>query len=178
MKTLVAYMSKTGNTRKVAKAIYGEIPGEKEIKPIAEVTSLAGYDVAFLGFPVMGEGPDTKARAFLAANCTPDSNIVLFVTHASPEDAPELEGTLDKFRAATGQANIVDVFDCQGQLARPIKLFMSIMPNAKYRRWAKQDRSQGQPDEAALARARAFARCVTLRVHEALGEQPEPVLVS
>ncbi len=29
MKVLVAYMSKTGNTKKVAEAIYGEITGEK-----------------------------------------------------------------------------------------------------------------------------------------------------
>jgi flavodoxin len=32
MKALVAYMSQTGNTRKVAQAIFDEIPGEKEMK--------------------------------------------------------------------------------------------------------------------------------------------------
>ena len=32
MSVLVAYFSQTGNTKKVAEAIYGEIAGSKEIK--------------------------------------------------------------------------------------------------------------------------------------------------
>ncbi len=40
MKTLVTYMSQTGNTKKIAEAIYGELEGEKDIKPIAEVKVL------------------------------------------------------------------------------------------------------------------------------------------
>ena len=51
-KVLVAYMSKTGNTKKVAEVIYDEIQGEKEIKTIEEVESLNSYDLAFLGFPI------------------------------------------------------------------------------------------------------------------------------
>jgi len=39
VKTLVTYMSKTGNTKKVAEAIFDEINGEKEIKTIDEVDS-------------------------------------------------------------------------------------------------------------------------------------------
>ncbi|MCK7518825.1 MAG: hypothetical protein MZV64_14405 [Ignavibacteriales bacterium] len=35
---------------------------------------------------------------------------------------------------------------------------MSIMPSAKFRRWAKMDNSQGQPDRSRLDRAQAFAR--------------------
>ena len=33
MKTLVTYMSQTGNTKRVAEAIFKEIKGKKEIKP-------------------------------------------------------------------------------------------------------------------------------------------------
>ncbi len=40
MKVLVTYLSRTGNTRKVAQAIFEEIKDEKEIKPIADVDSL------------------------------------------------------------------------------------------------------------------------------------------
>ena len=65
MKTLVAYVTQSGNTRKVAEAIYGEIPGEKELKELSEVESLEGYDLAFVGFPIIAFGPEKSAREFL-----------------------------------------------------------------------------------------------------------------
>ena len=166
MKVLVAYMSKTGNTKKVAEAIFEEIDDEKEIKTIDEVDSMEGYDIAFLGFPIHAEGPDKKTAQLLQKHCVNGRDVVLFITHASPEDAEELPAMLDKFKRAAHGANIVAMFDCQGELAKGIKLFMSIMPNAKYRRWAKQDNSQGQPDEARLDRARAFTKDVVKTIHD------------
>jgi flavodoxin len=166
MKVLVTYMSKTGNTRKVAEAIFEEVKDEKELKPIDEVTSIEGYDIAFLGFPVEREGLNKKAEQFLKNHCINGRKVVLFVTHAAQEDNPELPPMLDKFRQAAHGANIVDMFDCQGELAKTVKLIMSILPNAKYRRWAKMDNSQGQPDQARIERARAFSRNVMQRLHE------------
>ena len=166
MKVLVAYMSQTGNTKKVAQAIFDEIDDQKEIKRIEEVDSTEGYDIAFLGFPVHGEGPDKKTKKLLEKHCANGRNVVLFITHASPEDAEELSTTLDRFRQAAHEANIMDMFDCQGELAKAIKVFMSIMPNAKYRMWAKMDNSQGQPDESRIERARAFSRNVMNRLHD------------
>ena len=46
MKTLVTYMSQTGNTKKIAEAIYETISGEKEIKQLKEIDSLEDYDFA------------------------------------------------------------------------------------------------------------------------------------
>ncbi|MDM8001227.1 MAG: flavodoxin family protein, partial [Dehalococcoidia bacterium] len=40
MKTLVAYVSRTGNTKKVAHAIFAEIRGEKELKELGQVSTL------------------------------------------------------------------------------------------------------------------------------------------
>lgn len=164
MRVLVTYMSKTGNTRKVAEAIFAEIGEQKEIRPINEVDSIEGYDLAFLGFPIHQEGPDKKTRELIEKHCVNGRNVVLFITHASPEDNPELQPMLQKFRQAARGANIVAMFDCQGQLAKPVKMFMSVMPKAKYRRWAREDNSHGQPDEARLARARAFSRDVMRNV--------------
>ncbi len=165
MKVLVAYMSQTGNTKRVAETIFEEINDEKEIKRIEEVETTEPYDLAFLGFPVHGEGPDKKAANFIEKHCVDGRKIVLFVTHASPQDAEELPSMLGKFREAAGGANVIDMFDCQGQLAKALKMFMLIMPNAKYRRWARMDNSQGQPDEKQLARARAFTKDVMKRAH-------------
>lgn len=158
MKILVAYMSKTGNTKKVAEAILEGIDGGKEIKPIDAVATLEGYDVAFLGFPIHQMGPDKKTVKLLEKLCVEGRDVALFITHASPEDGPDLPPWLEMFKRAAGKANLVGFFHCQGELAKPVKRMMSIMPSAKFRRWAKMDNSQGQPDHARLGRARAFAR--------------------
>ncbi len=176
MKALVTYLSQTGNTKKVGEAIFGELGCEKEIEKIEEVDSIEGYDIAFLGFPIRGEGPDKKTAQLLAKHCIDGRNVALFITHASPEGGQELESWLEKFKQAAAGANVVAMFDCQGQLAKAIKLFMSIMPNAKYRRWARMDNSQGQPDESRLERARAFARSVMQKMEDA-NRAAEPTLV-
>jgi flavodoxin len=166
MKVLVAYMSQTGNTRKIAEAIYGEIPDNKEIKRIEEVESLNGYDMTFLGFPVHGEKPEKKVADLLAKHCVQGKSVALFVTHGSQEgDAPALQHWLSEFKLAASGANIVGMFDCQGQLARAIKFIMSIHPNARYRAWAKMDTSQGQPDQARVEKARVFAKQVMRNFH-------------
>ncbi|MGQ9514924.1 MAG: flavodoxin family protein [Thermoproteota archaeon] len=149
MKVLVAYMSRTGNTKKVAEAIYGAIPQPKEIKRIEDLTSLEGYDLSFLGFPIHAFGPDKEAKTFLETHVK-GRTTALFITHMAPEDAPPLQGWIKKFRDSAIGANIIGIFDCQGQLnSRPLKFIMRLM---------RSDSSQGQPDEKRLERARAFAK--------------------
>jgi flavodoxin len=166
MKVLVAYMSKTGNTKKVAEAIFEEIKDEKELKPIDEVDSIEGYDIAFLGFPIHKMGPDKKELILLEKHCVDGRNVVLFITHAAPEDSQDLPPMLDKFKQAARRANVVGMFDCQGELAKAVKFIMSIVPNAQLRSWAKQDNSKGQPDQTRLDRARAFTRDVIKRFYD------------
>lgn len=160
MKVLVTYMSKTGATKKVAEAIYEVLDCEKEIIPIDQVADIGGYDLCFLGFPIERFGPTPKMVSLMRKHCQPDRDIALFVTHAAPEDAPQLAGWLEGFWNAADRANIVGKFDCQGQLAKGIKFVMSIWPNREIRAMARRDSSQGQPDAERLDRARAYARDV------------------
>lgn len=153
MNVLVAYMSRTGNTKKVAEAIYGAIPEPKEMKRVEDVTSLEGYDLSFLGFPMHNFGPDKPVKTFLGKHVR-DRTIALFITHMSPEDAPPLRGWVQKFRDASVGANIVGVFNCQGQASRLIKALM-LIPLFFMR---QSDTSQGQPDAERLERARVFAK--------------------
>jgi menaquinone-dependent protoporphyrinogen IX oxidase len=166
MKVLVTDMSKTGNTKKVAEAIFEEISDKKEIKVIDEVNSIEGYDIAFLGFPIHQMGPDKKTRKLIEKHCINGRDVVLFITHAAPEDSPDLPPMLDKFRQAARKANMIDMFDCQGELDKTTKRIMSLLPNAQLRSWAKQDNSQGQPDKTRLDRARAFSRNIMQRLYE------------
>jgi menaquinone-dependent protoporphyrinogen IX oxidase len=166
MKVLVTYLSKTGNTKKVAEAIFEEINEEKEIRKIDEVESIEGYDIIFLGLPIHQMGPDKKEAKLLEKHCINGRNIVLFITHAAPEDSPDLPPMLDKFRQAAHRANIIDMFDCQGELDKTTRRIMSILPDARLRQWAKLDNSKGQPDRARLDHARAFCRNVMQRLHD------------
>jgi len=158
MKALVAYMSLTGNTKKVAEAIYSEIDCEKEIKPIGEVNDIGGWDLAFLGFPTHGYGPDKKTKEIMGNLCKNGRKVALFVTHAAPEDEPEVQEVMARFKQAAAGAELVGCFDCQGQLAKGVKLFMRLAPNKKLRSQAKKDNSFGQPDQTRLENARVFAR--------------------
>jgi len=158
MKALVAYMSKTGNTKKVAEAIFEALDCEKEIMPVEQVADISGYDLSFLGFPVQRFGPDPKTVRLLQQHCQPGRDVALFITHAAPEDEAQLPEWLAGFRTAAARANIVGIFDCQGQLSKGTKRIMSILPMRGLRQMAKRDNSQGQPDATRLARARAFAR--------------------
>ena len=154
MKVLVAYMSQTGNTKKVAEAIYGVIPEPKEIKRVEDVTSLEGYDLTFLGFPMRRYGPDEKVKTFLETHVR-DRTIALFITHMAPEGVPELAEWLGKFRDAAAGANIAGVFDCQGEIHGLMKTMVRFHPDPHVREAIKT--SQGKPDEMRLERARTFA---------------------
>jgi len=164
MKVLVAYKSSTGNTKKVAEAIYEGISAEKEIKRIADVNDIGPYDLAFLGFPTHGYGPDKKTKKVLGRLCTNGRKVALFVTHAAPESEPEVSEWMDKFKQAAAGAEVVGLFDCQGELSKGAKFIMKISPSKKLRSDAKRDNSKGQPDQARLEKARSFATETMFRV--------------
>lgn len=158
MKTLVTYFSQTGKTESVAQAIFEEIEGDKEIKKFDEVTNLGDYDLAFIGFPVHSAGPAKPAKAFLENNVA-GKRIALFVTHASAEDAPDLPAILEKCKAAAGSAEIVGMFNCQGQLSDEIIGFLKKSDNPAHQAFAAYGpQTKGQPDSARIDKARAFAR--------------------
>jgi len=166
MKVLVAYMSKTGNTKKVAEAIYGEISQDKEIKRIEKVTDISPYDFFFLGFPMRQFGPDKKSRALIQKFCSSGKKMALFVTHGSPENGEELQKWLDAFRQAAAGGDMVGMFDCQGQMSGFVKFVLRMSRDPNHRRWAKLDNSQGKPDAPRLEKARAFSRETMLKVEK------------
>lgn len=158
MKTLVAYVSRTGNTKKVAHAIFAEIRGEKELKELGQVSTLEGYDLAFIGFPIEAFGPAKPAAEFLQKNAA-GHRIALFITHATPEDSPELAAWLDNCKAAAAGAKLVGVFDCQGELSQQIADFMTKSGDERLAAWAKErELTIGQPDAGRLDRARRWAK--------------------
>jgi flavodoxin len=168
MKTLVAYLSQTGNTKKIAEAIYGELPEEKEIKALEDLEDLEGYDVIFYGFPIQAMGPAKDAGDFLGANAN-GKKIVLFITHGAPEEAERLGPWLDNCREVVSGAGgeLLGLFDCQGEVPQPIIDFLLSHDNPEmqqYGKKAQEPEAKGLPDEARLEQAREFAREVIQKV--------------
>ena len=158
MKVLVTYFSQSGNTKKVAEAIYNEISGDKEIMELKDLEHLEGYDFSFIGFPLHSFGPAEQAKKFLGEH-TAGKKLALFITHATPEDHEELQPWLEKCREAAVDADILGMFDCQGELAQGIMEFLLKSDDPKLRAFGEHgSETKGQPDEARLKRAREFAR--------------------
>jgi flavodoxin len=163
MKVLVTYLSQTGNTKKVAEAIFGEIKGDKEMKTMEATSDLNGYDLAFVGFPVWSSGPAEPARKFLEAHAK-GKKVALFVTHATPP-IPQMQGFLNgilaKCKAVAAQAQLVGFFDCQGALSEPVANMCAKSDNPMIKQFAAlRPSTLGHPDVEELEKARAFARDV------------------
>ena len=158
MKVLIAYHSVSGNTRKVAEAIYKEIRADKELKPLSDVKDIKGYDLSFIGFPIQGYGPSKEAKAFLEKKAA-GKDVALFVTHSAPEDEPLVQSWLAACKIAASSANIVGVFDCQGELAQNVAELMLGSKDPQLIAWAeRRQETLGQPDRGRLKKASKFAK--------------------
>ena len=161
MRTLVTYVSNTGNTKKVADAIFEELPEEKEIKEVSEVTEgLEGYDLVFVGFPINAFGPNPKAREFLEKH-TAGFRIAIFITHGAPDEHDDVQTWMEKARRAAAGAEVVGVFNCQGEGDPAVVDFLLKSDDPKLREFGEAaPLTKGQPDESRLEKAREFARKV------------------
>ena len=158
MKVLVGYMSLSGNTKKIAEAIYDTLETEKEIKPFNEIKSLDNYDLSFLGFPIHQMGAPEKASKFIKDNAK-RRKVALFVTHASPPGAPFLEPLLTKCKEVVDPSDLVGFFNCQGVLAQQVADMLLSMDDPKLREFGKMRHvTEGHPDESEVENARKFAK--------------------
>jgi len=164
MKVLVAFMSLSGNTKKIAEAMYNEIQEKKEIKELNEIDNLEGFDFTFVGFPMHGFSAPDEAKNFLDKHCM-GKKIALFVTHGAPEHSGDLPPWLEKCKEAAGGANVIDLFNCQGELAQYVIDELLKSDNPRYRAYGEAGPStRGQPDASRLGRARIFAREIMVRI--------------
>lgn len=174
VKTLVTYMSSSGNTRKVAEAAYGGLSGEKDIRPIGEVEGLEGYDLVILGFPVVGEGVPRKVRRFLRGKAK-GKKVALLVTHGMPSGMDAFGKVLPRCREAAGGSDLAGLFDCQGQMVSWMPKVLRLHPYTYVREWARMGGEQhgaGHPDKGDLDGARVFAaRMEAATAHQADGSK-------
>jgi flavodoxin len=163
MKALVTYYSETGNTKKVADAIYEGInEAKKDIVPLSDVGGVEEYDVVFCGFPVHAHSVPGKVSAFIKS-LPEGTNIAFFSTHGSLRGG---ELAIAAFYEATQLAaplNVLGTFGCRGGVKGSI--IDALMQKVEHRPWALEAQSAaGHPDQADLEDARAFADVMITKV--------------
>ena len=157
MKSTVVYMSVSGNTKKVAGAIAEALPGEVHLAELGDEVRVADHDLLFVGMPMHQFGAPEAVSQFLKSACQ-DRRVALFVTHAAPEDMPELQSWLDSCVQAAEGCDVVGVFNCQGQVPQETRqswIDTGVPMLVQFGQMAAI--ADGQPDDAALDRARRFA---------------------
>jgi flavodoxin len=156
MKVLVTYYTQTGNTEKVARAIYDGLTMDKMILPAAEVKSRDGYDLVFCGFPVQAHSVPGKMAEFIKG-LPKGQKVAFFATHGSLRG-----GQLPRqaFESAAGLAinlKVLGQFGCRGKV--DAKIIDALMKKPEHQAWAEVAQSaEGHPDAADLKDARLFAQ--------------------
>jgi flavodoxin len=133
-RTLVAYFTRSGNTRVIAGQLHRELPADLfEILPAqpypedyeatvaqaarerdlgfepplaSRVTAFADYDTVYLGFPVWGETTPSIIRSFLKAHDLSGKSLRPFITHGGYGAG----SSIAVLRSHAGRARIAEPF--------------------------------------------------------------------
>ena len=162
MKVLVTYYSETGNTEKLAQAIFEGIESaEKEILPIAEVKDVQDYNLIFCGFPVKESSVPNKAEAFLK-NIPEGKLLALFATHGSLRGGQLAITAFHYALSLAARATIIGTFGCRGKVKS--SLIEALEKKPEHKAWAQEAQSAiGHPDGADLEDGRDFASVMITR---------------
>ncbi len=114
MKTLIVYSSKSGNTRKLAKAVSDFLPGENVLKPATERPDPAGYDFVVIGFWLQAGKADPVSYEYLEKLAP--SNVFLFASHGAGVDSAHARNAMEGAEELVAASQIFGTFNCQGEV--------------------------------------------------------------
>lgn len=158
-KILVTYFSQTGNTKRIAEAIFETLEGEKEIAPLDEAGNVDEYELIFVGFPVHSHSVPYKVESFLK-KIPKGKKIALFATHGSHTGSRLSREALEHAAGVASKAKIIGTFSCRGKVSLAALEVLSKSP--EHAAWAEIAASaRSHPSEHDLEDARSFARWVT-----------------
>ncbi len=174
---LIAYFSQTGNTAKVAQAIYKEASSQEHevhLKKIAEITpnSLDAYDLVFLGSACHDTDLVKPVKRILEGIASsPPFKLAGFATHATytPEGGKREREVYEEwagrcvvsFNRASQEKEMgfLGYFHCQGAPSPPIEEFIHntiVTDEDEWETYIEQVRKH--PTEKDLQKAREFAQ--------------------
>jgi flavodoxin len=115
MKSLVLWSSRTGNTKKVAEAIYEVLPGEKDILEEGREKDISSYDLIFVGFWAFRRGADMVARRTLAK--IEGKKVAIYATAGAWPDSPAAKDYLENAASLLPESSeCVGTWICQGRV--------------------------------------------------------------
>jgi flavodoxin len=158
--TLVAYFSQTGNTKKVAEAIYENIEGDKQIMPVREAQkeAIEDYDLIFIGFPVHSHGVPFAMESFIK-KIPPDKKIAFFSTHGSLTGGKLSREAIEHASVLASRTRLLGTFSCRGKVSLTALDILKKSP--EHRAWADMAASAStHPDEHDLGEAASFAKWI------------------
>jgi len=194
LRVLVTYYSETGNTEKVAKAIYGESLKENEayLRQLKDISAdaLNNYDLVFLGSACHSSDLAAPVKKLLGElPGSPRFKLAVFFTHSvwAPEQNELGQYYFDKWAAKcidsfenTCREKHIDFkgcYHCQGSPSPQIEEFIRSAITRSRQEWDEYIReARKHPVQGDLDRAKSFARevismCVPTRASPVKGVQ-------
>lgn len=115
MRILIVYSSLTGNTRKVAEAVYAVLGSEADLFPVETAPPADAYDFVAVGFWVDKGTADHKAQEYLKT--IRGKEVALFATLGAYPDSEHAAASLKNAAALLGDGNhLAGTFICQGKI--------------------------------------------------------------
>ena len=158
--TLVTYFTQTGNTKKVAEAIYESIEGDKQIMPISDIQKegIEDYDLIFIGFPVHSHGVPFAMESFIK-KIPPDKKIAFFSTHGSLTGGRLSREAIEHATVLASRTRLLGTFSCRGKVS--LSALEILKKSPEHSAWADMAASAGtHPDEDDLKEAASFAKWI------------------
>jgi flavodoxin len=114
MKSLVVYSSQTGNTRRLAEAVFESLSGEKEILPVDDAPDPSEYDSIAVGFWLKGGKPDPKSAEYLGK--ITQQALFLFATHGAGAGSDHAIQGMEFAKSLAPESDIRGTYSCQGEV--------------------------------------------------------------
>ncbi len=159
-KILVAYFSKTGNTKKIAEIIYKTIEGTKTLKPINEIENddISRFELLYVGFPVYSHSVPYIVETFLK-NLPSGKKMALFSTHGSLTGSRLSREALEYATILAVNTKILGTFSCRGKVS--LQALEILQKSPEHKAWSEMAVSANtHPDENDLEDAGAFAKWI------------------
>lgn len=114
MKSLVVYSSQTGNTRRLAQAVFDVFPGEKELCSVDEAPDPSAYDWVAVGFWFKSGKPDPLAADYLAK--IGKQSLFLFATHGAATGSKHAVQGMEFAKSLASESDVQGTYSCQGEV--------------------------------------------------------------
>lgn len=166
MKVLVVYFSQSGNTEKIARAVWEEatLGNGAELKKLEEVEpgEAAGFDLVFVGSPLHSADLAVPVKDWLTeVRAGVDQRMAGFITHFAPAyPDQDMDRFTEPIKAACAEKGIEyrGCFDCQGALTEALHEPVQQKLGLSDEEWAKMVvQMTGRPNQEDVAAAKAWA---------------------